>query len=326
MISFIIPAYNCDAYIRQCIESILFQGDPDFEVIIIDDGSNDGTSAIIEEYVKKDSRVRFFHVENGGPARARNIGLDNAIGDWVIFVDADDWVDLDFLAKLDLRNKNNIPDIIFWGFKRCYENSHVEVCAPKDYHVATDKMFISAQLVYLLESDDEFFGYSVNKIYKRSIIEEANIRFCKGLSFREDELFALQYCSHITSSMILSQVPYNYRIIDSSLSHDVAIKFRNHFLLASKECAILSLFEHTTFHEALARRIFKYYLAAITECLYLKRCELMTVIRESLSFYDKYNSCLILPLWQKIIMTFPIKTLRDKLIVLLFKIRLKLKF
>lgn len=89
-ISVIVPVYNTEPYLRECIESILRQSYTDFEVLLVDDGSTDDSGAICDEYAKKDNRIKVIHTKNMGVSSARNIGLDNAIGNWIIFADADD--------------------------------------------------------------------------------------------------------------------------------------------------------------------------------------------------------------------------------------------
>ena len=181
-ISVIVPIYKSENYLHCCLDSILAQSYNEFELLLIDDGSPDNCGKICDEYAEKDSRVRVFHVENGGPSRARNIGLDKAHGDWVIFVDADDWLEQGFMAKLDIGD-NNLPDIVFWGFNRCLEEGNVKVCSPKDFEVVRDKDSIFNQLAYLFNSKEQFFGFTWNKIFKRSIIEKANLRFEEGFPF-----------------------------------------------------------------------------------------------------------------------------------------------
>ena len=92
-ISVIIPVYNTEMYLRRCIDSVLAQTYQDFELLLIDDGSKDSSGAICDEYAAKDARVRVFHKENGGVSSARNLGLDNARGEWVTFVDSDDYIE-----------------------------------------------------------------------------------------------------------------------------------------------------------------------------------------------------------------------------------------
>ena len=97
MITVIVPVYKAEKYVLRCVDSILAQTFTDFEVLLIDDGSPDRSGEICEEYAQKDARVRVFHKDNAGVSSARNLGLDNAKGEWVTFVDSDDWVHEDFI-------------------------------------------------------------------------------------------------------------------------------------------------------------------------------------------------------------------------------------
>lgn len=101
-ISVIVPVYNTEKYLHRCIDSILAQTFTDFELLLIDDGSKDNSGTICDEYAAKDSRVRVFHKENGGVSSARNLGLDNAKGEWISFVDSDDYTDSYFLENFEL--------------------------------------------------------------------------------------------------------------------------------------------------------------------------------------------------------------------------------
>ena len=99
-ISVIIPVYNAESTLRRCVDSVLAQTFTDFECLLINDGSKDKSGEICDEYARKDSRVKVFHKENGGVSSARNVGLDNARGEWVSFVDSDDWVEGDILESM----------------------------------------------------------------------------------------------------------------------------------------------------------------------------------------------------------------------------------
>ena len=99
-ISVIIPVYNAEKYLRRCVDSILAQIFTDFELLLIDDGSKDKSGVICDEYAKKDNRVKVFHKENGGVSSARNLGLDNARGEWIGFIDSDDMVKPEYLDGL----------------------------------------------------------------------------------------------------------------------------------------------------------------------------------------------------------------------------------
>jgi len=113
-ISIIIPVYNSSKYISKCIESILNQTEADFEVLLIDDGSLDGSGNICDRYAVIDSRIRVFHKQNGGVSSARNLGLDNALGEMIFFIDSDDTVDKDYLEKLMIKSDE---DYVISGVK-----------------------------------------------------------------------------------------------------------------------------------------------------------------------------------------------------------------
>lgn len=100
VISIIVPVYNVEKYLSQCIDSILAQAFIDFELLLVDDGSTDGSGRICDEYANKDARIQVFHKKNGGVSSARNIGLEHAQGEWITFVDSDDWLDLKYCQIL----------------------------------------------------------------------------------------------------------------------------------------------------------------------------------------------------------------------------------
>ena len=100
MVSIIIPVYNAEKYLLRCVKSILVQTYPNFELLLINDGSTDGSKELCDSLLLKDNRIKVFHKQNGGASSARNYGLDKAIGKYVCFVDADDWVDADYIETL----------------------------------------------------------------------------------------------------------------------------------------------------------------------------------------------------------------------------------
>ena len=138
MISVIVPVYNTEKYLHRCVDSILAQTFTDFELLLIDDGSTDKSGAICDEYAQKDSRVRVFHKENGGVSSARNVGLKNGRGEWISFVDSDDWVKKNFLDKLIVNSEN--VDLGCVGFiqiedKLKYRNVDYEGSASEGFRI-----------------------------------------------------------------------------------------------------------------------------------------------------------------------------------------------
>ena len=113
MISIIVPVYNTEKYLDQCIQSILSQTYTDFELLLIDDGSTDSSGVICDRYAEQDSRVRVFHKPNGGVSSARNIGLDNTKGEWITFLDSDDWIAPSMLDEVYKTAMVNDADMVF---------------------------------------------------------------------------------------------------------------------------------------------------------------------------------------------------------------------
>ena len=140
-ISVIVPVYNAEKYLQRCIDSILNQTFPNFELLLIDDGSKDQSGEICDEYAKKDSRVKVFHKENGGVSSARNVGIDNAVGEYICFCDSDDWVEKTWLLSFFERMCDN--DMLITSFN-IYENEKkVEF---KSFVSLSDKRLIIKEL------------------------------------------------------------------------------------------------------------------------------------------------------------------------------------
>ena len=123
LLSIIVPVYNTATYLPACLDSILSQGFTDFEVLLVDDGSSDGSGAICDKYAEADSRVRVFHQENGGVSSARNLGLSQAKGEWIYFVDSDDEMLPDGLQTLVDCISDDV-DIVMGGILEVEENGY----------------------------------------------------------------------------------------------------------------------------------------------------------------------------------------------------------
>lgn len=208
-ISVIVPVYKVEKYLSKCIESILAQTFTNFELLLIDDGSPDQSGIICNEYQQKDSRIRVFHKKNEGVSSARNLGLHHAVGEWVIFCDSDDWVEKDWLESYINTIKESEYDIIFQGYTHDNINKSQTNCIKKNTHE-----YIKA--IFYLEQKD-LFGWTWCKIFKNKIIRKHNIQFQKTLSFNEDLLFTLEYCTYANSLLILPIAKYHYVTHSDSL-------------------------------------------------------------------------------------------------------------
>lgn len=190
MISVIIPAYNAARTIRRCIQSVLDQTYTEWEMIIVDDGSKDDTLDICQSY--DDSRIRFLHKENGGVSSARNHGLKFAQGDYIAFIDSDDFIEADYLEHL---SQGLDYDIVISGF--CYENTPES----SSFHLKlANREAVGRELSKLINADQ--LCYPWGRLFKRSIIETYHIRFDEAMRFAEDNVFNWEYLCHINSLRI----------------------------------------------------------------------------------------------------------------------------
>lgn len=208
MISIIVPVYNTANYLAQCVDSIICQSYTDWELILVDDGSKDQSGMICDEYAKRDNRIMVIHQSNNGVSSARNAGINYAKGEYLCFVDADDWLEPSFLIDFQF-NKIKV-DFYIGGY---IFNTYGTPFSCKKY----EEICCSG----LLEIRDEFFrqnlqtnGYPWGKLYKSSIIRENNLRFNEKLSINEDHLFVFQYYLLCGSLSINSTVNYQYRVFN----------------------------------------------------------------------------------------------------------------
>lgn len=206
VITVIVPVYNSERYLSKCIESILAQTYPDFELILINDGSSDASLDICSEHAKKDSRIIIIDKANGGVSSARNEGIRNASGEWITFIDSDDWVDANYLEELYLIAKKTNVDLISTGIRYIYSelNSEDLRLQPTNYNLSDPSDFLSAFSQDLVTSP-------VAKLYRTNIILNNDIIFPLGVNSGEDRAFNLNYLQHCKNTASDSFVGYNYR-------------------------------------------------------------------------------------------------------------------
>ncbi|MBQ8729868.1 MAG: glycosyltransferase, partial [Lachnospiraceae bacterium] len=176
-LSIIVPVYKVEPYIHKCVDSILYQTFTDFELILVDDGSPDNCGKICDEYAQKDEHVRVIHKKNGGLSDARNFGLEVAVGEYISFIDSDDWVDKNiYTESLDYMKKNDL-DIV------CFDVTEVRSSKTLVRHkFESDKVFEAEDGLYKILVD-EIDNSACNKIFKRSIWKD--VRFPVGRRFED---------------------------------------------------------------------------------------------------------------------------------------------
>ena len=181
LISIIVPVYNKEKYIKKCVDSLIKQSYSDIEIILVDDGSTDKSPEICDEYAERDSRIRVIHRENGGLSVARNTGIENANGKYLMFVDADDWVAVDFCEAALKSISENDADIAVFGI--CYvEEKEQNIQGSQLYK---NELLDNSQALERLLTE-EIRNYVCNKIFKASLFLE--IRFVEGKLWEDLEI------------------------------------------------------------------------------------------------------------------------------------------
>lgn len=212
-ISVIVPVYNAEKYLTQCVESILKQDFTDFELLLVDDGSKDNSSLICDEYAQKDQRVKVFHKENGGVSSARNVGLDKAQGEYIAFIDSDDYVDSNYFSIL----MGATADLIITGYKTLGYARESGFGSMKKEHSFQDYLCDEHQIPVCLASmlDDTSMRSPWIKLFKHNIIKERVIRFDQTLRMGEDAVFLQNYLLYCHSIAFRNGTPYHYRVISN---------------------------------------------------------------------------------------------------------------
>lgn len=204
-ISVIVPVFNVEQYLSRCIESILLQSFYDFELLLIDDGSFDNSGKICDEYAEKDDRIRVFHKENGGVSSARNVGLCNAQGNWVCFVDGDDSIEKAYLSILFVENLKESSLVIM---------NYLDDLNVKDIQLSGKEM-----VKYFIESKLIRGSGPYCKLFNNRILKYNTIIFNTHVHMGEDGLFLLQYLYCIDNMIVLeNRKVYNYIQHPGSLS------------------------------------------------------------------------------------------------------------
>lgn len=211
LISIIVPVYNAENTIGRCVDSILNQTFRDWELLLVDDGSIDHSDMICDQYAAKDRRIKIFHKENGGVSSARNIGLKYAKGEWITFVDADDYLNVESLCDMIKCSEN--ADLVM---------SSIKICGYQERVVKLDNSFANNEyeIGILLTLLNGYMGLTVPfaKLLKLSIINKYKIRFDNRFSSGEDTLFVYQYLYHIKKIRCIDTISYNY-FLSNGLSH-----------------------------------------------------------------------------------------------------------
>lgn len=238
MVSVIVPVYKVEQYLPRCIDSILKQSYTDIEIILVDDGSPDSCGAICDEYAKKDARIQVVHKENGGLSSARNAGMKVAQGDYISFIDSDDWVDENFiktLVEVMVKEDADMSACTFCRTKgdaveRSQFNQEVEAIVKEKY--------------FCIFSERFYAGYAWNKLYKREIIQEHGLLFDETIFNGEDFPFTLEYVHYANKVAFTRQDLYFYFFRETGIMQSIRLSARFATILWAREKALAFLAQH----------------------------------------------------------------------------------
>ena len=207
MVSVIVPVYNAEAALSRCIESILDQDHRDLELILIDDGSRDASPAICDKYAAADERVRVIHKPNSGVSDTRNLGLREARGRYIQFVDSDDWISHDATKELVETARAHNCDMVICDFYRV-----VGKRVQQKGNIDEEGVFSKAEYAeYMMENPADFYyGVLWNKLFRRDIIMEHGLRMDPAVSWCEDFMFNLEYILHAERFAAVQKPLYYY--------------------------------------------------------------------------------------------------------------------
>lgn len=209
MVSIIVPVYNVEKVLHYCIESILNQTYNDFELILVDDGSTDNSGTICDDYSARDSRVSVVHTKNGGVSKARNTGIEMAQGEFLCFIDSDDYIAEEYLEKLfNTFRHNSEYDNIWCGFQTT--KKYGELCG-KIIVASEDTNVSTSDVQHIMDLHAKWLSQMPwNKIYISSIVNSNHLRFPENMMLGEDLFFNLSYLDRTNGKILTINEPLNY--------------------------------------------------------------------------------------------------------------------
>lgn len=213
-ISIIIPVYNAEKYLRYCIDSIRRQSYRDYEIVLVDDGSRDSSGEICDEYAAEEENIFVIHTQNNGPAAARHTGLNSADGKYIMFVDADDWLDGDMLSLMIGEEDKSDADIVCLGHKEVDGQGKVLTCSSQE--IERLEMTEHGQMMYHLHGTRLIDSGPWAKLIKRTLFE--GVDFCENVTIGEDYFMVLQLLEKADKAVFLREPMYNRCIRTTSIS------------------------------------------------------------------------------------------------------------
>lgn len=216
MISIIVPIYKVEKFLPKCIESILTQSYSDFELILVDDGSPDECPEICDEYAEKDQRIIVIHQKNSGVSAARNAGLKIAQGQYIGFVDPDDFVASDMYEKMVQAMEKSEVELVVCGYD--YYDEEYRIDETRKYKIVSDEVINQKELMKRMSDMPPTLRHGVvNKLFKSNLLSRMN--FIEGLHSSEDVMLLSEYIKLVKSAVIIHQPLYKNLVREGSATH-----------------------------------------------------------------------------------------------------------
>lgn len=228
-VSIVVPVYNSERYINHCLDSIISQDFDNLDIIIIDDGSTDNSFAVCKDYKNRDCRVKLFKQQNKGVSAARNKGINEAIGEYIVFIDSDDYIESNFISSLLKLLINESVDLVITNYKIINTATGIT-----EYNAKKESKLVSTYSFFYDYWKNYHLGYvnaPWNKIFKMSIIKDNNLRFPTDISMGEDGYFNVKYLHYCKNIYIYEEYLYNFRIHPTQSTKKI---FKNHFYMMDK--------------------------------------------------------------------------------------------
>ena len=210
VISVIVPFYNAEQHIAHCIESILSQTFKYFELVLVNDGSIDNSAKICYQYSQNDSRINYLEKENGGPGSARNLGIKEAKGEYVYFVDGDDWIEEDLLEVCWNVLKSERPDIIIFGYVVDHVNKEGKTISSNEFNQNKIIFEKKKNNIEISNTTIQILKLCCNKVFRKDFIEKNNLNYNEEISLSEDVIFNFQSFLYTDKLIFINKALYHY--------------------------------------------------------------------------------------------------------------------
>lgn len=226
-VSIIIPVYNAENYLPQCLDSILSQTLKNIEIICVDDGSTDNSYRILQKYALKDSRVKIIHQDNKGSSAARNTGLKVASGKYIGYVDSDDWIDSKMYQRLySIAEKHQVDMVCSGYYLEGAYTTELYDAVEEGFYEDSEMDYIRKNVIYSIDKRDMGLrGSLCCKLFLREFLEDIQLKMPEKLSFSEDKMCIVTCALEAKSIFVLKEAYYHYRINNSSKVHTANIEY-----------------------------------------------------------------------------------------------------